>query len=406
MCIPLNNLTMHIVVIFYNIGGYHAARLRAAYAACQQRGWSLTAVQVTDNTQEHPWGDVEREITFPLKTLLPVATTSPATDRNPWSAVPASLLPSCLDALQPDILAIPGWGFPVSRAALSWCKHHQIPAILMSESKWDDERRQWWKEQLKSWLYVRKYDAALVGGELHCDYLVKLGFPRERIFLGYDAVDNDYFTQHAEAARHAPVAARQRQPGIPSKPYFLAVTRLIKRKNVYRLVEAFAAYRQEIGDDKAWDLVICGSGKEEPSISNLILEKGLDDCVHLPGFITYQTIGDWYGLANAFVHPALQEQWGLVVNEACAAGLPALCSRTVGACNELVQDGQNGFLFDPESGQDIVRTLLAIHQIDSDSRVKMGQLSQKIVAKYGLNKFAECFFNAVNITLMQNQEVS
>jgi glycosyltransferase involved in cell wall biosynthesis len=274
----------------------------------------------------------------------------------------------------------------------------------MSESKWDDEKRQWWKEQLKFWLYVRKYGAALVGGELHRDYLIKLGFPRERIFLGYDAVDNDYFDQQAEIARQDPLAARHRQPRIPSRPYLIAVTRFIKRKNVSRLVEAFAAYRQEVGDDQAWDLVICGSGEEEASIRNLILAKGLNDCVHLPGFITYQAIGDWYGLANAFVHPALQEQWGLVVNEACAAGLPILCSRTVGACHELVHEGDNGLLFNPESTQDMTRALLSIHQLDSDARTKMAQSSRMIVADYGSQNFAEGLINAANITIMQNRK--
>ncbi|MEH2153401.1 glycosyltransferase family 4 protein [Nostoc sp.] len=391
---------MHIVVIFYNIGGYHAARLRAAYAACQQKDWKLSAIQITDNTQEHPWGDVEQEITFPLKTLLPIATTSSSTPRNQESTVPASLLPSCLDNLQPDILAIPGWGFPISRAALAWCQKHNVRSIVMSESKWDDEKRQWWKEQLKSWLYVRKYNAALVGGKLHRDYLIKLGLPSERIFLGYDAVDNDYFTQRAEIARLDPVQARHRQTKIPAKPYFIVVTRLIKRKNVFRLVEAFAAYRQQIGHEQAWDLVICGSGEEESSIHNLIVEQKLSDCVHLPGFITYQAIGDWYGLANAFVHPALQEQWGLVLNEACAAGLPVLCSRTVGAGYELVENGKNGLLFDPQSREDMTSALLTIHQMDLDSRSKMGYFSQKIVDNYAPKKFADGLLKAVDIAII------
>ncbi len=391
---------MHIVVIFYNIGGYHAARLRSAYTACQQKGWKLSAIQITDNTKEHPWGDVEQEITFPLKTLLPIATTSYSTPRTQESTIPASLLPSFLDDLKPDILAIPGWGFPISRAALVWCQKHNVPTIVMSESKWDDEKRQWWKEQLKSWLYVRKYNAALVGGKLHRDYLIKLGFPHERIFLGYDAVDNDYFTQRAEIARLDPVKARNRQRKIPAKPYFIVVTRLIKRKNVFRLVEAFAAYRQKIGDEQAWDLVICGSGEEESSIRNLIDEQKLSDSVHLPGFITYQAIGDWYGLANAFVHPALQEQWGLVLNEACAAGLPVLCSRTVGARYELVDNGKNGLLFDPQSREDMTRALLTIHQMDLDSRSKMGYFSQQIVANYAPRKFAEGLLKAVDTVII------
>ncbi len=384
---------MHIIVIFYSIGGYHAARLRATHTACQQKGWTLTAIQVTDKTQEHPWGDMEKEITFPLQTLLPTATNL-SIDRSQSSPVAASVIPQFLDTLQPDILAIPGWGFPVSRAALSWCRRHRVPAILMSDSKWNDQKRQWWKERLKSWLYVRKFVAALVAGELHRDYLVMLGFSRERIFFGYDVVDNDYFSEKARIARQDVIAARNRQHGIPLQPYFLATTRFIPRKNVLRLVEAYATYRQQVGETEAWNLVICGSGEQKSSIQNLILAKDLKDCVHLPGFITYQDIGDWYGLANAFVHPALVEQWGLVVNEACAAGLPILGSRTVAACDALVQDGQNGFLFNPEKTPDITRALLAIHQLDPASRMEMGQLSQQIVADYHPSKFADGLLKA------------
>ncbi|MEQ9235246.1 glycosyltransferase family 4 protein [Coleofasciculus sp. E2-BRE-01] len=390
---------MHVVVIFYNIGGYHAARLNAAFVACEQKGWCLTAIQVTDNTQEHPWGNIEREIKFPLKTLLPIETTPSTIDRSPWSKVAASLIPSCLDSLKPDILAIPGWGFPVSQAALTWSNRHLVPAILMSESKWDDEKRQWWKEQIKSWLYVRNYTAALVGGQLHRDYLIKLGFPQERIFLGYNAVDNQHFNLGAEVARKSPLAARQRQPKIPTKPYFLLVTRLIKRKNVFHLLEAFLVYRQKLGDNQAWNIVVCGSGQEERTIRNFISEKKLNSCVHLPGFIHYQAISDWYGLAQAFVHPAIQEPWGLVVNEACAAGLPILCSHTVGACHELVRHGHNGLLFDPESRENMTDTLLAMHQQTSDARIKMGQFSQTIVANYSPQHFAEGLFKASETAL-------
>ncbi|MGA7931982.1 MAG: glycosyltransferase family 4 protein, partial [Kovacikia sp.] len=321
---------MHVVVLFYNIGGYHAARLGAAHTACQDLGWHLTAIHVTDQTREHPWGTLDPQVPFPLQTLLPAATTPATVDRGPNSTIAGTLLSACLSRLKPDVMVIPGWGFPISRVALRWSKQQQIPAILMSESKWDDEKRNWLKELLKAWLYIRKFDAALVGGRLHRDYLIKLGFPGDRIFLGYDAVDNDYFTHSAAIARNDPQAARMRQPEIPEKPYFLAATRFIKRKNVPRLVKAYANYRFQVGPSSAWDLVICGKGAEEAVIRQTIADHHLGECVHLPGFKTYQTIGDWYGLASAFVHPALQEQWGLVVNEACAAGLPILGSHTVG----------------------------------------------------------------------------
>jgi len=396
---------MHIVVIFHNIGGYHAARLRASYAVCQQYGYRLTAIQVTNRTHEHPWGDLQCEITFPLKTLLTVEANGyiPRHIRSS-SKTAIALLSACLDDLKPDAVAIPGWGFPVSRAALSWCQRDRTPAILMSESKWDDKKRYWWQEKLKSWLYIRKYAAALVGSQLHRDYLIQLGLPKENIFFGYDAVDNDYFARQAEIARQDPIAARRRQPKIPNRPYFLAVTRLIRRKNICLLVEAFAVYRQRVGAAQAWDLVICGSGEEEPCIRELLLDKKLTGTVHLPGFIPYQSIGDWYGLAYAFIHPALQEQWGLVVNEACAAGLPILCSHTVGASYDLIT-GNNGFLFNPDNQEEMTAVLLDMHHLDPDSRNRKGKLSQKIVANYAPSQFANGLINAVEAAMLECSKI-
>ncbi|NET01093.1 MAG: glycosyltransferase [Sphaerospermopsis sp. SIO1G1] len=385
---------MHIVVLFYNIGGYHAARLRAAYQVCQEKGWQLTAIQVTDNTKEHPWGSIENEITFSIHTLLPIDTTDYSIDRSFSSPLAASLITGYLEKIKPNVVVIPGWGFPISRSALFWCKRNHIPAILMSESKWDDEKRFWWKEQLKSWLYVRKYDAAIVGGKLHHDYLIKLGFPAEKIFFGYDVVDNDYFTKGADAARQNPTATREYQPKIPAKPYFLVVTRLIKRKNVLNLVKAFSVYRQQVKENEAWDLVICGSGEEEETICNLIVAKGLNHCVHLPGFVTYQEVVYWYGLAAAFIHPALQEQWGLVVNEACAARLPVLVSRKCGSFSDLVVEEKNGFGFDPHNIKQIAQLMIQLSSIGIDLH-GMGKFSFDHIQKYSPQVFAESFYNSV-----------
>jgi 1,2-diacylglycerol 3-alpha-glucosyltransferase len=388
---------MHIIILFHNIGGYHAARLRATHAAFQSLGWTLTAIQVTDKTHEHPWGNLSQEITFPLKTLIPCTPGMTDADCSSDSPQAATNLQQLLAQLQPEVFVIPGWGFRVSRTALQWCQTHRIPAILMSESKRDDEPRQWWKERLKSFLYVKKFQAALVGGQSHRDYLVQLGLSQSRIFLGYDAVDNDYFTQQANAARQAPDAARQAQPAIPQKNYFLAATRFIPRKNVLALIQAYVEYRQRVGVT-AWDLVICGSGQEETRIREQIDHAGLSEAVHLPGFITYQKIGAWYGFAGAFIHPALHEQWGLVVNEACAAGLPILCSKTVGA-SELVRDRYNGFTFDPHQVSQITAALVNLHALDPGQRSEWGHHSQTMVGQYGPAAFATGLLNAIKTVL-------
>lgn len=391
---------MHVAVIFSHVGPYHIARLQATNEACQKMGWNLTVIQSICETSEHPWGDLPDLRGVSFQTLL--SNTHSEADRHPDSPAAAAALGPCLKKVNPDVLAIPGWGFSLSQKALAWCQQYHRPAIVMSESKRNDDKRIWWKEQLKSWLYVRKYAAALVGGPAHKEYLVQLGMNQQRIFYGYDAVDNNYFIHQGKAARDNPAATRVQQPQIPSKPYFLSVTRLIPRKNMLRLVEAFSRYVDSVGRQQAWSLVICGKGEEKAGIHQFIVDNKLDDLVLFTGFLTYQQIGSWYGLAGAFVHPALVEQWGLVVNEACAAGLPVLCSETVGACSSLVKADRNGFTFDPHSIEDVVEALLKMHDLQEDDRIKMGQVSQQLVAQHAPDQFAAGLFQAIEVALPQS----
>lgn len=385
---------MHAAVLFINIGFYHAARLRAAFDALNEIGWRLTAMQLTDATLEHPWGDAESIITFPVVTLIPSRSVPKAATQLP--NVPAGEIERHLAKLKPDVVFLPGWSFALSVTALRWCCRNNVPVVVMSESKRDDAKRTWWKESLKSLLYVRKFSAALVGGNVHADYINSLGMPRERIVTGYDAVDNDHFINAADIARSDVATARKRYPSIPERPYFLAVFRLIPRKNAERLLKAYALYRSTaLG--MPWDLVICGKGDQKAQLEEAVRLGGLDRFVHFPGFISYHDVGFWYGLAGAFVHPALNEQWGLVVNEACAAGLPILCSMTVGARYELVREKLNGFLFDPEDIDDIAQSLLRMHETPPDTRKRMGDESRLLVQLCSPETFASGFVAAARV---------
>lgn len=349
---------MHLAVIFANFGGYHLVRLRAAEQACRQQGWDFTGIQITNAQNEHVWGQLD-ENGFRSETVIHRSEDQGSLTVAEKRQSGARLV-DVLERIQPTAVAIPGWGFSYSRAALGWCGRRRAHAVLMSESKRNDEPRVWLKEWIKSRLYVHRFQAAIVGAAAHRDYLVELGLPTERIFFGYDVVDNSYFASKAEAARKNPGATRARQPAIPPGPYFIAVTRFIPRKNVARLIEAYANYRAMTGAAQAWDLVICGSGICEHEIRAAITTRELTGFVHLPGFIPYSAMGDWYGLAAAFIHPAIQEQWGLVVNEAMAAGLPVLVSNRCGCYSELVADHGTGIGFDPESVGEMTAAMLKV----------------------------------------------
>ena len=193
-----------------------------------------------------------------------------------------------------------------------------------------------------------------------------LGMPRERIFLGYDAVDNDYFTKGAATARIAEREARKRgelsevriRYALPAR-YFLASARLIEKKNLPRLIDAYARYRS-LARNEPWDLVLLGDGPLRPALCSQLHALGLDASVHLPGFIQYEELPVYYGLAETFVHASTTEQWGLVVNEAMASGLPVLVSNRCGCASDLVKEGENGIIFDPYKTDVIAWVMLGV----------------------------------------------
>lgn len=386
---------MNIAIVFINIGYYHYARLAASFDACTKRGWSVTGIQVTDSELHHPWGTRSAAGRVPIVTMHSQHGGF-VTPEGEIPAVSMGRVHECLAGIQPDAVFIPGWSFEICRQCLTWCRQQSVPAILMSESKFDDEPRFWFKERLKEWLCVRHFEAALVGGEAHKDYAEYLGIPGDRIFTGYDVVDNTHFETGADQARCNPNETRKAFPCIPYRPYFIAVSRMVQRKNILGLISAYKQYVDNAEDrSNAWDLVICGNGPQLQLIREAVVNSELNGHVHLPGFLPYLEMPAWYGMARAFVHPALQEQWGLVVNEACASGLPVIVSKTVGARYDLVEDGKNGFLIDPTSIDDMAEKFTLVHGSSEETIRRMGNYSRKLAGKLAPERFGEGVLSAV-----------
>jgi glycosyltransferase involved in cell wall biosynthesis len=379
-----------IAVIWMRFGAYHLARLRGLAAFAAPAGHQIIGLEVASQDL-YAWELQTGAEGFARQTLFTDRAYQELSAREIRSKVLAAL-----NQLRPNAVAVNGWAVPEARAAMAWCQRNKVPVVLMSETKADDGAgaRSWWKERVKSWL-VQRCDSALVGGRAQAEYLTTLGFPYERIFLGYDAVDNDYFA--AGAARvQAQTAQLRAQAGLPEK-YFFACTRFLPRKNIDGLLRGYSAYRVaclETGAAAPWDLVIAGSGDEDTALRELATRLRIDG-VQWAGFVRYNRLPLYFGLASAFVHPAKAEPWGLVVNEAAASGLPLLVGRTVGAGYELVQDGVNGWRFNASNDEDITHALLAVASLPEEKRAALGRRSYEIVADWGPQRFARGLLDAV-----------
>jgi glycosyltransferase involved in cell wall biosynthesis len=110
--------------------------------------------------------------------------------------------------------------------------------------------------------------------------------------------------------------------------------------------------------------------------------------VHFYGFRQVEENPVFYALADAFILPSLWEEWGLVVNEAMASGLPVIVSKTAGCATDLVQEGVNGFTFDPGNVEQLAQLMRQISALKSFRLSEFGDASRKIISNWGCDVFA------------------
>lgn len=111
----------------------------------------------------------------------------------------------------------------------------------------------------------------------------------------------------------------------PEQPFFLFVGRLETKKNIERLVEAFAIFRQKNPD---WHLILGGSrGVGFPSILKRLDRKHLLDHVVMPGYLHAEEKEVLLHFSRGFVFPSLAEGFGFPILEAAQARRPILASK-------------------------------------------------------------------------------
>jgi len=151
-------------------------------------------------------------------------------------------------------------------------------------------------------------------------------------------------------------------------PYILYVGRIQARKNLRRLVEAYASVRKQGVSAK---LVLVGKKdwKSEQLLAK-IKELGLESAVVFPGFVSFEDLPFFYNATEVFVFPSFFEGFGLPVVESMASGVPTITS--LGSSLEEVA-GDGALLIDPHDTGAIAE---ALGRILSDSELRRQLISR------------------------------
>jgi glycosyltransferase involved in cell wall biosynthesis len=153
----------------------------------------------------------------------------------------------------------------------------------------------------------------------------------------------------------------------------LYVGQLIPRKGVVPFAKALAAVAATSKRRICWS--IAGRGPQQPDL--LAIQWPENVRLELLGSKPYQELPQYYEQADVFVMPSLSDEWGLVVNEAMASGLPVLGCTGAQSVEELVKSGESGWTYEPGDDAALRTRLATLLSTSQDDLVRMGQEARR-----------------------------
>ncbi len=316
---------------------------------------------------------------------------SPISDPfNPLHAINPGALTRVLTGT--DAVWMNGYTYPSNWFAMIAARLRGAALLVRSELHIDPERvvhpLDPVRDRIIRW-WVRRSDAILYIGKNNYLAYLHYGADPSRLFFSPYSVDvaamasgrrRQADSGGVSALRHIPI----------DRLVVLFVGKLSPRKHPQAVLEL----ANDPGLQDRIHVVIAGSGPLEASLRARVITEGITN-VTLLGFINQSELPSVYSAADIFVMPSEREPWGLVLNEAMAAGVAPVVSHAVGAQADLISDEHTGFVF--ESG-DWVKMRAAVRRlVDDDSlRGRIAAAARERAQLYSHESAARGVLNALS----------
>ena len=168
---------------------------------------------------------------------------------------------------------------------------------------------------------------------------------------------------------------------MPDQPRYLFVGRFIERKGID---VPLAAFRQ-LDRGELW---LAGDGP----LRDFVEEAArTDPRIRYLGYADEAMLPDVYREADGLVVPSLFEPWGLVVHEGLAYGLPVITTDQVGAADDLIESGVNGYIVAPGFSTLSSLPCARSRRGRPDSGQAAAAQSRETLPKYGVDPAADAF---------------
>lgn len=290
-----------------------------------------------------------------------------------------------LRKFSPDVVITTGFN-PTHMLAYVYARWHRARHIAMTDGTYQSETK---LSSIHRWVRRRVYAGtqAFIGASDGSFALFRsYGIERRRMFKSHLCANN---------------AAFFNAPLVEKRFDFIFCGRFAAMKNPLFAIEVVSHVAQRLG--RKVSILFVGSGDMEPAMraASAVVAQQVESV--FAGFARQDELPQLYGSARILLFPTQWDTWGVVANEACAAGLPILVSPFAGSAVELVRDGENGFVLplDVQRWSDAGVRLLS----DSDLYESMSTRGRALVQEYGFENAATGIVNAIRTSVTnQNQK--
>ena len=275
------------------------------------------------------------------------------------------------DTVKPDIIVCSGW---IDKLYLKICAHFygKAKTVLTLDNQWKGG----WKQQLArlvSPFYLKtKFSHVWVPGKRQVEYARKINFLENRILTGFYCADISGFEDIYQKTK------KHKQENFPKR--LLYVGRYTKSKGIFDLWDAFIELIENGYED--WELWCFGTGDEYDN------RKQHQNIKH-HGFVQPNELQNYLDQVGVFVLPSHFEPWGVVIHEMAAAGFPIIASNAVGAADQFVKNGINGFVYQQKEAKGLKNALQKIMDRPLTELVNMGDRSNEFALELTPQKWVD-----------------
>lgn len=293
------------------------------------------------------------------------------------SIIYSSTVMQPLNDYYPDVIIASEYN-AIALDALKWAKRHKKPFISWTDGTLYSERNINFAQKLQRMHVIRNAAAYIASSKKSKEVQLKYGAEEGKIWISTLTVDTKKYL------------IEKRKTDVPT---IIFVGSLIERKGFDLLLKALS----QTGN-MPYKLIVAGDGVEKEHYIDLANSYGILNRIDFRGFVRAEEMRDLYARSDIFVLPTREDCFGLVLIEAMCASLPIFVSKYADGAYEVVEDGVNGYIFDPNDVE-CFANLLEKGITDQEMCEKMGMESRKRVEELTLSKVAVPIIKAIQSVL-------